>query len=113
MLALLDLLVTQSGGFVPAILQASKNEGVVQGQAVDFDRLPEADEGKEEFAAELQRAMRAKRLVWVLGAAVLDGKINLKMSEQKNEDKKLSLTFSNLKVCRFGLLALNFSDPLG
>jgi hypothetical protein len=97
MLALLDLLVTQSGGFFPAILQASKNEGVVQGQGVDFEKLPEVDEGLEEFAAELQNAIRAQILEWVHRAKVLEGKIIMKMSEQENEDGMESLIFPNLK----------------
>ena len=91
------LLVIKSSGFFPAILQASKNEGVVRGQEVDFEKLPDVEEGQEEFEEELQQAIRTQILVWVPRAVVVEGKIIMKMSEQENEDGMGGLTFPNLK----------------
>jgi hypothetical protein len=93
-----SLLVVQTGGFVPALLQANKNEGIVPGQSVDFDKLPEADEDKKGFETELLREMRVKKLVWVPGGTFVDKKLGIEMSKQKNTGLESDLLFPQLSV---------------
>ena len=80
------MVVTVSGPYVLAIMHAEKAQGVTPGQRIDFNLLPNQDEEAAAFDEKVATTLRAKRLVWVIGATLTQtGELSFNMEDQQSE----------------------------